>query len=500
MGAKNRLVVNADREIATIDRNIYGHFAEHLGRCIYDGIWVGPESEIPNVRGIRLDVVDALRRIKPAILRWPGGCFAEEYHWQDGVGPRPERPGRMNTFWGGVVETNAFGTHEFFDLCELIGAEPYICGNVSTGSPQEMQEWLEYLNSAEKSRRAEQRRQNGQPRPFGLRYFGIGNENWGCGGRMRPEYYADLYRRFQNHAKSYGPKPLFKIACGPRNDDYRWTEVLMREAAPFMDGLALHYYTRFFSSGENLTEHRGSATQFGEDEWFRLLTRAWFTEQLVRRHSAVMDHYDPDRRVALVVDEWGTWFEVEPGTNPHFLYQQNTMRDALVAGISLNIFNNHAERVRMANIAQTVNVLQAMILTEGKRMVLTPSYHVFDLFSVHQGARLLDSSLTCADYRYGDDAIPSISCSTSRSPSGTINLTLCNAHPRSSTSLECELRGQRCRTVSGMILTAPAMNAHNTFERPDQVRLGPFTGFRQSPEMLAVELPPMSVVRLSLEG
>jgi alpha-N-arabinofuranosidase len=500
MTAANRLIVNTDREIATIDKNIYGHFAEHLGRCIYEGIWVGEGSAVPNVRGIRLDVIEALRRIKPAILRWPGGCFAEEYHWRDGVGPREARPGRMNTFWGGVVETNHFGTHEFFDLCELIGAEPYVCGNVSTGSPREMQEWLEYLNGGEESELAAWRRKNGRDRPFGLRYLGIGNENWGCGGRMRPEYYADLYRRFQNHAKSYGPHPLFKIACGPRNDDYRWTEVLMREAAPYMDGLALHYYTRFFSSGENPQEYRGSATRFAEDEWFRALKRAWLTEELVRRHSTVMDHYDPGRRVALIVDEWGTWFGVEPDTNPHFLYQQNTMRDALVAGISLNIFNNHAQRVRMANIAQTVNVLQAMILTEGGRMVLTPSYHVFDLFSVHQGARLLEATLSCADYRFGDETIPSLSSSVSRSPSGTVNLTLCNAAPGSPLNLECELRGGRYRTASGMVLAATAMTAHNTFEAPDAVRPARFSRFRLGEGTLAVELPPMSVVRVSLEG
>ncbi|HUI70242.1 MAG TPA: alpha-L-arabinofuranosidase C-terminal domain-containing protein [Spirochaetia bacterium] len=500
MAEKNRLVVNTDREVATIDPNIYGHFAEHLGRCNYEGIWVGEESPISHVRGIRRDVVEALRRIKPAILRWPGGCFAEEYHWRDGVGPREARPRRMNTFWGGVVETNHFGTHEFFDLCEMIGAQPYICGNVSTGSPQEMQGWLEYLNGEGESELVVARRKNGRDGPFGLRYLGIGNENWGCGGRMRPEYYADLYRRFQNHAKSYGSERLFRIACGPRNDDYRWTEVLMRDAAPLMDGLALHYYTRFFSSGENVTEYRGSATQFGEDEWFRLLRRAWLTEELVQRHSTVMDRCDPARRVALVVDEWGTWFGVESGTNPHFLFQQNTMRDALVAAISLNIFNNHAERVRMANIAQTVNVLQAMILTEGKRMVLTPSYHVFDLFSVHQGARLLDASLTCVDYRYGEETIPSISRSASRSPSGTVNLTLCNANPGSSLTLDCEVRGDRFRTVSGMLLAASAMNAHNTFESPDQVRPSTFTAFRLQGDTLGVELPPMSVVRLSLDG
>ncbi len=500
MATQNRLTINVDNEIATIDKNIYGHFAEHLGRCIYDGIWVGEESRIPNVHGIRRDVLEALKRIHPGVLRWPGGCFAEEYHWRDGIGARNDRKSRVNTFWGGVTESNAFGTHEFFELCELIGAEPYICGNVSTGTAGEMQEWLEYVNAGEGSELAALRAANGHARPFGLKYFGIGNENWGCGGRMRPEYYADLYRRYQNHAKSYGQESLYKIACGPRNDDYHWTEVLMREAGQYMDGLALHYYTRFFSSGENKSEYRGSAASFAEDEWFLILKKALFTEELVRKHSTIMDLYDPQRKVALIVDEWGTWFDVETGTNPAFLYQQNTMRDALVAGISLNIFNNHAERVRMANIAQTVNVLQAMILTEGDKMVLTPSYHVFDMYSAHQGARLLDAKLECGDYTYADDSIPLVSCSASRSVSGSVILTLCNTDPNSEVVLDCEVRGGNVKNASGSVLKSTDMKAHNTFASPEVVQPEPFSGFSQKENQLKLTLPPMSVVLMTLQG
>lgn len=501
MVAQNRLVIEADNEIATIDKNIYGHFAEHLGRCIYDGIWVGERSPIPNRRGIRLDIVEALKKIQPGVLRWPGGCFAEEYHWRDGIGPAERRKPRVNTFWGGVVESNRFGTHEFFELCELIGAEPYICGNVSTGTPQEMMDWLEYVNYGDGSELADLRRSNGRERPFDLKYFGIGNENWGCGGRMRPEYYADLYRRYQNHAKSFGPEPLYKIACGPKNDDYHWTEVLMREAGRYMDGLALHYYTRFFSSGENKEEYRGSATEFGEDEWFRALRQAWYTEEIVTRHSSIMDHYDPERKVALVVDEWGTWFDVAPGSNPSFLFQQNTMRDALVAGMSLNIFNNHAERVRMANIAQTVNVLQAMILTEGERMVLTPSYHVFAMYAPHQGARLLRHSLQCESYTFDDADIPALNVSVSKAADGAITISFCNNHPRRSEPVACEVRGGDFASITGRLLSAKSMNAHNTFDAPAVVEPQPFTSFSQSRGALEVELPPMSVavVRLSAE-
>lgn len=509
MASRNRLVVNADNELATIDKNIYGHFAEHLGRCIYEGVWVGEESSIPNVHGIRTDVAEALKRIRPGVLRWPGGCFAEEYHWRDGIGPQSARRKRLNTHWGGVTETNEFGTHEFFELCEMTGAEPYICGNVSTGTAGELQEWLEYVNAPEGSELSELRASNGHPAPYGLKYVGIGNENWGCGGRMRPEYYADLYRQFQNHVKSYGGEQYYKIACGPRNDDYRWTEVVMREAAAHMDGFALHYYTRFFSSGENKTEYRGLATEFPEDEWFRLLKKALFTEELVRKHSTIMDMYDPERRVALVIDEWGTWFGVEPGTNPAFLYQQNTMRDALVAGISLNIFNNHAERVRMANIAQTVNVLQAVILTEGEKMVLTPTYHVFDMYAAHQNGRLLATSIDCGNYTYGDDSIPLVSASASRGTDGSITITLCNTDPSNDVLLSCEVRGAVAtkaggRKVSGTVLKANAMNAHNTFAKPDTVRPTPFSGISHNEHGLGFELdlklPAMSVARVTVEG
>lgn len=492
------LVVNTTVKKGTIDKNIYGHFAEHLGRCIYDGIWVGEDSKIPNIRGIRLDIVEALKRIKAPVIRWPGGCFADEYHWRFGVGPLAGRRKTINSHWGGVVETNRFGTHEFFDLCELTGAEPYICGNVGSGTVQEMQEWIEYMNATGEADMPVLRRMNGHEKPFGIRYFGVGNENWGCGGNMRPDYYADLYLQFQTYVRRYGEYPIFKIACGPRAWDFDWTDVLMRRAKHRMNGLALHYYTRLFSSGDNKTERRGSATGFDEADWFTILKNACATEQLVTTHSAIMDHHDPERKVALVIDEWGTWYDVEPGTNPGFLYQQNTIRDALVAGISLNIFNAHCERVRMANIAQTINVLQAVALTEGDRLVLTPTYHVFDLYKEHQGASLLPSFLESDSYAFRDESIPRLSCSASRNDEGRVHLTLCNADPHREAALNCTLSGMSEYSVSGRALVGEKMDSHNSFDDRERVRPVDFKGFSRVGEGLLVTLPPMSVIALEV--
>jgi len=381
---KTRLTIAVDRPTGRIHREIYGHFAEHLGRCVYEGLWVGEESSIPNVQGIRRDVLEALKKLNVPVLRWPGGCFADEYHWKDGVGPRESRRRTINTHWGGVTETNEFGTHEFMLLCELLGCEPYISGNVGSGTVQEMQEWIEYITLESGSSMADWRRANGREKPWRLKYFGVGNENWGCGGNMRAEYYADVYRRYQTYVRHYGDNRVFRIACGANAGDYHWTETLMREAGRYMDGLSLHYYTV-----PGTWMHKGPATGFGEREWFATLNKALVMDELIRKHAAIMDKYDPEKRVALVVDEWGTWYDPEPGTNPAFLYQQNTMRDALVAGLTLHVFHRHCDRVRMANLAQVANVLQSVVLTDGPKMVLTPTYHVFEMFKEHQGAERL---------------------------------------------------------------------------------------------------------------
>ena len=494
----NHLVINTDQGRETISRNIYGHFAEHLGRCIYGGIWVGGDNPIPNTRGIRNDIVEALRRIRIPVLRWPGGCFADSYHWMDGIGPPEERPAMLNTHWGMVTENNHFGTHEFLDLCSLLGCEPYICGNVGSGTVRQMQQWVEYLSFPGSSPMADLRRANGRNEPWKVTYWGVGNENWGCGGNMRPEYYADLFRQFSTYLRNYGDNRLFKIACGPNGDNYEWTEVLMRQAAgKGMHGLALHYYTSLVSLRPD--RKKGSATRFDEGEWFGCLKAALRIDELITLHSAIMDRYDPAGKVALVVDEWGTWWEAEDGTNPAFLYQQNTLRDALAAAASLDVFNKNCKRVKMANIAQTVNVLQAMVLTEGERMLLTPTYHVFEMYTVHHDATLLPIELAAEPYAFGDQSIPGLSATASRDAAGKVHLTISNLNPNRAADVTCILRGGKFSRATGRILTAPTMQAHNTFDKPDQVAPSPFTGAKIDGEKLSVNLPGKSVVVIELE-
>jgi alpha-L-arabinofuranosidase len=491
--AKNTLVIRADRGAAKISKYIYGHFAEHLGRCIYDGFWVGPDSAIPNVRGIRTDIVEALRNIRIPVLRWPGGCFADEYHWRNGVGPADGRPSQVNTHWGGVIENNRFGTHEFMDLCDQLGCEPYICGNLGSGTVREMQEWVEYLTLGGKSPMAGLRQANGREAPWQVRFWGVGNENWGCGGNMRPEFYADEYRRYATYCRNFGKNRLYKIACGAHNVDYRWTEVLMREAGRFMDGLSLHYYVV-----PGPWDAKGSATQFGGDEWFSVLQKTLLLDGMIARHAKIMDRYDPEKRVGLIVDEWGTWYDVEPGTNPGFLFQQNTLRDALAAGIALNILNHHCDRVYMANIAQTVNVLQAMVLTEGAKMVLTPTYHVFEMYKKHQDATLLPHTLQCSPYRNGKKAVPAVSASCSRSDDGTVNVSLCNLDPEHAVDLACEIHGLKPTRVAGRILTADTITRRNTYDEPAAVKPAPFDGIKFKGGTLWIDLPARSVVTLEI--
>lgn len=490
---KETLIVHVNEPRGTISKHIYGQFAEHLGRCVYGGLWVGEDSPIPNTHGIRNDVLHALKQLQVPVLRWPGGCFADEYHWKDGVGPQEQRKLMVNTHWGGVVENNHFGTHEFLLLCELLECEPYISGNVGSGTVEEMQQWVEYINFDGESPMAAWRRENGRIQPWAMTYFGVGNESWGCGGNMRPEYYADVYRRYQTYVRKYGQRSVYKIACGSSDGNYNWTEVLMREAGRLMDGLSLHYYTI-----PGTWAAKGSALEFAEDAWFVTMKKALMMEELLNGHEAIMDKYDPEKRVGLIVDEWGTWFDVESGTNPGFLYQQNTLRDALVAGITLNIFNNHCDRVHMANIAQMVNVLQAMILTDEQRMVLTPTYHVFDMYKVHQGAQLLKVDVGAGEYMHQEETLPQINVSASREASGRVNITLCNLDHAQTAELSVRLPGLPVGDVSGTILSADDMRAHNTFERPDEVQPKDFMDIITTEDGINVVLPPMSVVRLAI--
>lgn len=491
------LYINENKKMGHINPEIYGHFSEHLGRCIYEGLYVGENSEIPNVNGMRTDVVEALKELKVPVLRWPGGCFADEYHWKDGVGPKDKRKKMVNTNWGGVTEDNSFGTHEFFELCEQLGCKTYVNGNVGSGTVQEMSEWVEYMTLDGVSPMADWRRENGREKPWKVDYFGVGNENWGCGGNMRPEYYADLFRRYQSYVKQYGPNKIYKIACGPgtsmEDPNWRWTEVLMANAAPYMDGISMHYYT---VPGD--WQHKGSATDFTEEEYRETLKKSLFIDDLVRGHGAIMDRYDPEKRIGLIVDEWGTWYDVEPGTNPGFLYQQSTMRDAMVAGMTLNIFNKHADRVKMANIAQAVNVLQAVVLTDGAQMVLTPTFYAFELYKAHQGARLLKSELIAGE----KDGLPVAHESSSVQADGSITTTICNPSAGDALPMRTVIAGKHVSLRSADLL-AGDIHAHNDFEEGNAVAIAPFEGIKVAYEgedtVLTYTLPACALARITVQ-
>ena len=500
-----RLTVHENEKKATISPEIYGHFSEHLGRCIYEGIFVGEDSDIPNNKGMRKDVVEALKDMQIPVLRWPGGCFADEYHWKDGIGPRENRKKMINTNWGGVVEDNSFGTHEYFELCDQLGCKTYINGNVGSGTVQEMSEWVEYMTFDGESPLANERRKNGRDKAWRVDYFGVGNENWGCGGNMHPEYYADVYRRYQSFVKMYDKeKPINRIACGPSDFDYDWTEKLLNRLFTRcfdhlhgnLEAISLHYYTL-----PHDWDHKGSATDFTKEEWYTTLYKTLKMDEIVTKHSNIMDKYDPKKIIALVVDEWGCWYDVEEGTNPGFLYQQNTMRDALVAGINLNIFNKHCDRVRMANIAQTVNVLQSVILTEGKKMILTPTYHVFRMFKYHQGAQLVNSFITGVEEEgTGDDnKVPQVTESVSVSEDGTVNITLNNLSLKSDKEVEINFDDLKVSSVEASVVTG-SMNAHNTFDDAEAVTTKKLENVTITDKGIKVVLPACSVTGIRVKG
>ena len=491
----SKLFVNVHNKKGKINKEIYGHFSEHLGRCIYEGIYVGENSKIPNTNGMRNDVVQALKEIKIPVLRWPGGCFADEYHWKDGIGENENRKKMINTHWGGVVEDNSFGTHEFMELCRQLECEPYINGNVGSGTVQEMSEWVEYLTFEGVSPMADLRTKNGHEEAWKVKYFGVGNESWGCGGNMTPEHYANEYRRYQTFCRNYADNKLYKIACGANIDDYNWTEGVMKIAGNFMDGLSLHYYT----IPGDFWLGKGAATGFEEKDWYLTLKKTLKMEELIYRHGAIMDQYDPEKKVGLIVDEWGTWFDVEVGTNPGFLYQQNTMRDALVAGINLNIFNKNCDRVKMANIAQIVNVLQSVILTEGEKMILTPTYHVFNMYKNHQEATLVESYIDTQNIGVEEEnQVPNLHESASVDADGRINITLNNLSVSDSYDIEGIIADKEVNSVKATILTGE-MGAYNTFDEAEVVTTAEFTNFTITDKGLNFTIPKCSVIHFIIE-
>jgi len=493
--AQNEIVLQSDKGKDIISKNIYGHFAEHLGHCIYGGFYVGDNnSKIANTNGVRLDVIAALKKLKVPVLRWPGGCFADTYHWKDGIGAKDKRPSMLNVWWGNVKEDNSFGTNEFLNMCELLGAEPYLSGNVGSGSPQELSDWVKYVNHPNgSSPMPDLRLQNGRPNPWHVKYWGIGNEAWGCGGNMKPEYYANVYRQYATFMNN-GNEKIYRIASGASDADYNWTEVLMRDIPHNMlDAVALHHYSIISWA------KKGPSTNFTEEEYFSIMQSALQMNELVEKHSAIMDKYDPKKKVALVVDEWGGWYEVEPGSNPAFLFQQNTMRDAMIAGTTLNIFNNHCDRVRMANLAQIINVLQSVILTKEEKILLTPTYHEMEMYNVHQDATMLPITLNCNDYTMGKEKLKAISASASMDKNGVTHISLVNIDANKEQEVNININGANYASVTGRILTSDKLQDYNSFENPNKIKPVIFNQAILSKNSLKLKMPPFSVIVLELK-
>jgi len=486
------LAIKSNESAPIINKNIYGHFAEHLGRSIYGGFFVGDTSKIPNTNGVRNDIVEALKKLKIPNLRWPGGCFADTYHWKDGIGPKEERPTMVNKWWGGTTEDNSFGTHDFLNLCELLGAEPYLSGNVGSGTVQELSDWVQYANFGGKSPMSDLRKKNGRIEPWKVKIWGIGNEAWGCGGNMTSDYYAGEYRKYATFMSDWeNTGGLMRIASGASDADYNWTETLMKNIpANMLGGVAMHHYSVIEWN------KKGDAVDFTEGQYFTTMKEAIKMDELIVKHGAIMDKYDPEKKIALVVDEWGGWYDVEKGTNPGFLYQQNTMRDAVLAGATLNIFNNHADRVRMANLAQCVNVLQAVILTDKAKMILTPTYHVMQMYSVHQDAKLLPITLNSPLYTYNGESLPALSASASKDKNGLVHISLVNVDTKKDHKIEIDLNELGIKAVSGNILSSSKLQDYNSFDNPNKIQPVVYKGFDVKKGKLTIVVPPFSIIML----
>lgn len=504
MAEEATLTIHADQGKQKIYKEIYGQFAEHLGSCIYGGLWVGENSAIPNEKGYRTDVLNALKNLKVPVLRWPGGCFADEYHWMDGIGPKENRPKMQNNNWGGTIEDNSFGTHEFLNLCEMLGCEPYISGNVGSGTVEELAKWVEYMTSDGDTPMAKLRRQNGRDKAWKVKFLGVGNESWGCGGNMHPDYYADLYRRYQTYCRNYDGNQLYKIASGASDYDWNWTKTLMNEAGHTMNGLSLHYYTVTGWSGS-----KGSAINFNDDDYYWTMGKCLEVESVINRHAKIMDERDPQKKIGLLVDEWGTWWDEEPGTIPGHLYQQNAMRDAFVAALSLNVFHRHTDRVRMCNIAQVVNVLQSMILTDQKgtgHMVLTPTYHVFEMYKGFQEATYLPMDVKCDTIQVRGDnhardgrKVPVLSTSAAKQTDGSYIISLANVSLDKAQDVSIDLQGATAKAVTGRILTSKKVTDYNDFEHPNVVAPADFKDAKLKKGKLTVKVPAKSIVVLNVK-
>jgi alpha-N-arabinofuranosidase len=484
--ATQRIIVRTDAEIGVVRPEFHSHFAEHLGSCVYGGLWVGKKSPIPNIDGYRKQAIEYLKELGIPVLRWPGGCYADDYHWRDGIGPHEQRPKRVNIHWGGYVEDGSFGTHEFIGLCRLLGSEPYFAGNVGSGTPHELRDWVEYCNMPSGSTLAEERAKNGSPEPFRVRYWGVGNENWGCGGDMRPEIYSNLYRQFSVYLREYGGTKPFLVACGPGGPDRKWTRGFMDTLdGGTPDGYSMHYY----EGGPD------RATEFTADHVSQQLSIFKRVEDAVTEQRALLDSYRDGHKIGLILDEWGVWDKIPNEDENRYgkLWMQSTMRSAVAAGLGMNIFNRLADKLIMCNIAQIVNVLQSLLLTdgpEGKSCIRTTTYHAFALFKPHR-------SKTAVRVETQDPSPLGVSVSASK---GEKELVVSFVNPRHDADFEidCTIQGSTGREAKAQILHDPDWNACNTFENPSRVVLQshPVTveGAR-----LCMDLPRLSVATVTLK-
>ncbi len=511
----NELKINVQKKMSKINKDIYGHFSENIGRNIYGGLYVGENSSIPAIGGVRRDIIDALKAINIPALRWPGGCYGDTYHWKNGIGPKKNRPTTINAIWGEVEDNNHFGTHEFLELCERLGCDAYLNCNIGTGSVQETREWVEYVNCDKNSDLVKTRRSNGREKPWNVKYFGIGNENWGAGGKMSADYYTSLYNNHQNYVYAYGNNVPYKIAGGPSyssielpdylsHDVSEWIESLMKRARYDMDGLSIHYY---IMPGNNWDD-KGSALDFDENEWFITMKKTLLMDDYIRDALSIMDKHDPDKTVDLIIDEWGTFYKCEWGKSESrywgydgelMAFQQNSLRDALVAGTILNTFNKHSDRLKMANLSMTVNQLQSLFITDGSQLIKTPTYQVFKMYKDHQDAELLETELKCDYYQANGEKLPSINVSASSGQDGVVTLSICNLDLNERKILECEIENGKPENISGEVLTASKMNSHNTFEKPEAVVSKEFTEVAISGNNIKIDLQPKSVTVLKLK-
>ena len=525
--APGTLTVQADQPGPVINRDIFGQFAEHLGTGIYGGVWVGKDSKIPNVRGVRSDVVGALKAIKVPVVRWPGGCFADEYHWRNGIGPASKRKVTVNSVWAGAVEPNTFGTHEFMDFAEQIGSDAYVSVNMGSGTVQEAAEWMEYMTAVPPATTAKERAANGRKAPYKVKYLGLGNEMWGCGGPNTPDEYVTKMKGFAHFVHNFnpeqaapkvdfsliakdlmsgkpmdslpsGPNSMMRIAAGPNSADPSYTEVIMKAwktRSPIywdINGISLHQYTWGSMPFNEL------ATGFAEKDYATVLMQTTWMERSVKKHKEIMDKYDPKKHVALVVDEWGVWLKPKAGTEQMFLQQDQSLRDGIAAAMNINIFARHADRVRMTNIAQMVNVLQAMIVTEGPKMVLTPTYHVYKMYVPFQDATFLPITFNAGEYKVGNITLPQVDAIAAKGKDGKVWLSLTNLDPNKSAEFTAVVAGVTASSAAGEVLTAERIDSINTFETPRAVTPKPIS-FTAADGKLVFSLPPKSVTVVRLE-